>query len=295
MSTPTFFLVGAPKAGTTSLFHYLGQHPAIAVSKVKEPCYFAPEVPVDAETDAHRRTWETYQALFAHVATEQAVGEGSVAYLGSLNAAAAIRRAVPGAQILMMLRDPADRLFAHYTAARASGAIALDFARWTDEQLRIESTRSPVFGSFWAGRYATHLERFRGEFPDSQLHISFYEDFQADPDGVLSSVFSFLKVDPMVRIDRSRQHNMTTVARWPALRAIRGPVAAALKPLLPRRIFAEARSWSRQRQSLAPTTADRAIAIALYRTEIESLARLTGRDLSHWLDAEAPPHAGAAR
>ena len=99
MQTPNFFLVGAPKAGTTSLFHYLGRHPEIAVATVKEPCFFAPEVPVDPATDAYRRSWKTYLTLFAHARGEHAIGEGSVAYLGSPSAAAAIRSRIPGARV----------------------------------------------------------------------------------------------------------------------------------------------------------------------------------------------------
>lgn len=62
---PTFFLVGAPKAGTTSLFRYLGQHPEIAIATIKEPCFFAPEVPVDRVTEMSRRSWDAYLSLFA--------------------------------------------------------------------------------------------------------------------------------------------------------------------------------------------------------------------------------------
>ena len=283
MSTPTFFLVGAPKAGTTSLFHYLGQHPMIGLSRIKEPCYFAPEVPVDLDTAAHRQTWETYCALFAHTHGMQAVGEGSVAYLGSLNAAAAIGARIPHARILMMLRDPADRLFAHYAAARATGGTSLTFAQWVDDEQRRETARQPIFGAVWAGRYATHLERFAAVFAEAHIHVSFYEDFTTDPDSVLSEIFSFLDVDPAIHIDRSEHHNVTTVARWPAAGAIRTPVAAALTRFLPSHISARLRTWSRQPQKLAPTATDRAHAITLYKSEIESLMPMTRRDLAHWL------------
>ena len=76
MPEPTFILAGAPKSGTTSLFRYLAQHPDIAVAAVKEPCFFAPEVPVDAETDAHRRSWQRYLALFEHAGSARAIGAG---------------------------------------------------------------------------------------------------------------------------------------------------------------------------------------------------------------------------
>ena len=283
MNTPTFFLVGAPKAGTTSLFRYLGAHPEISVAAMKEPCFFAPEVPVDPETDAHRRDWDAYLQLFAHAGAARAIGEGSVAYLSSPNAAGAIYARLPHARILMMLRDPADRLFAHYSAARVAGVTTRPFTDWVSEQQGIESARAPVFGSVWAGCYATHLARFQSHFPAAQLHVSDYDDFIADADAVLAAIFAFLDVDASVIIDRAERHNVTTISKWPALDALRPPMSALLQQMLPPAVFARARAWSREPFHLTPTPADRAHAIALYRHEIESLSQMTGRDLSRWL------------
>ncbi len=282
-SQPTFFLVGAPKAGTTSLFRYLAQHPGIAVSSVKEPCFFAPEVPVDAVTDAHRQSWDAYLSLFAHANGQRAIGEGSVAYLGSVNAAKAIRERIPDARILMMFRDPADRLFAHYAAARASGLITGAFAEWLAEEHRRETERSPTYGPIWAGRYHTHLARFLDHFPATQLHMTYYEDFNSDPDAVLAGIFTFLGVDASVMIDWTKRHNVTTTARWPALAPVRHSIRSMAKRLLPARAFERARGLSRQPLVLAPEAADRACAIALYRDEIRALQRATGRELGHWL------------
>lgn len=285
MSTPAFFLVGAPKAGTTSLFEYLGAHPEIGVAAIKEPCFFAPEVPVDPKTDAHRRDWASYLALYASVGDRRVIGEGSVAYLSSAHAASAIHARIPHAKILMMLRDPADRLFAHYSAARVAGVTSRAFTDWVGEQQRVEAARSPIYGSVWAGCYATHLARFQAEFPIAQLHISYYDDFVADPDAVLAAIFTFLGVDPSVTIDRTERHNVTTVSKWPALDPIRAPVSALLQQMLPAAVFDRARAWSREPFHLTASAAERAHGIALYQNEIESLQRATGRDLSRWLRA----------
>ena len=140
--TPTFFLVGAPKAGTTSFAAYLAQHPDVFVSPIKEPCLFAPEViEIDAAARAsHERDreplrayldaavlaprdrgivleWTDYLKLFKGARAERAIGEASVAYLGSVDAPRRIHERVPDARILMILRDPADRLRSHYAAA----------------------------------------------------------------------------------------------------------------------------------------------------------------------------------
>src|SRR5579872_6439243 len=135
---PNFFIAGAPKAGTTSLYHYLSQHPQVYMSPLKEPNYFAAEIREDncdpvvrrrlyGEQRALRRfldgpmlgphfsgivsEWEDYLRLFANATTERAVGEASVGYLRSPTAPSRIAEKIPEAKIIVMLRDPADRAF----------------------------------------------------------------------------------------------------------------------------------------------------------------------------------------
>jgi hypothetical protein len=178
---PNFFLVGAAKTGTTSLYHYLDQHPAVFMSPIKEPCFFAPEVvgfdpharrAFEADATALRAyldgpmrrkrsagivlEWEDYLKLFKHVRHETAVGESSVSYLPSTSAAQAIRTRLPDARILVMLRDPTERLGSHFAASRIAGATELGFIDWVEGQVTAESKRNPPFGrgdtpSTWRG------------------------------------------------------------------------------------------------------------------------------------------------
>src|SRR5579883_1592600 len=116
-SEPNFFIVGTGKAGTTSLYHYLRQHPQVYMSPIKEPCFFASEIRPDTLSAAHRRyirlesgksttrppgwlftNWEEYLQLFRDVRTETAIGEASVAYLWSETAAANIAGRLPHAK-----------------------------------------------------------------------------------------------------------------------------------------------------------------------------------------------------
>src|SRR5262245_1508584 len=127
---PNFFVVGTGKAGTTSLYHYLRQHPQIYMSPVKEPCYFASEIRPENMASAYvshiRRLsrnlprllddgrpvsplgwvvseWDDYLRLFRQVAGETAIGEASAAYLWSATAARNIAAAAPDARIIMIL------------------------------------------------------------------------------------------------------------------------------------------------------------------------------------------------
>lgn len=205
-----------------------------------------------------------------------------MAYLASPNAASAIRARVPDAKILMMLRDPAERLFAHYTAATASGAWRGSFADWLEHHQALETQRSPIWGPIWAGRYAQHLEHFREHFHTDHLHVSYYDDFVANPAEVLRNIFRFLDVSPDVRVNVTTRHNVTTVPRWPAVEALRAPFSAAARQLLPARVLARAQAASRAPQRATATPAERALSLRLYLEDITHLEALTGRDLSGW-------------
>lgn len=138
---PNFFVVGAPKAGTTSLYHYLRQHPDIYMSPIKEPGFFASELRPEHRPPAWRRQmarhakaldayldnpvgrpprgtviteWPQYLKLFGQAREGQAIGEASAAYLWSQTAARGIAERAPDARIVMILRHPADRAFSQY-------------------------------------------------------------------------------------------------------------------------------------------------------------------------------------
>lgn len=272
---PNFFLVGAPKCGTTSLMRYLAQHPDVAVSRVKEPCYFAPEVPDGPDIT---REWPDYIALFDEAGTARAVGEGSVSYLASLTAAASIHAGIPDARILMILRDPAERWFAHYVAARAAGATRRPFIEW--------AATPPAQAAARPGFYADHLARYRAHFAKDRILVLWFDDFTRDPSDVVRRAFAFLGVDPNVPVDVSVRHNATTMPRWPMPRPLRHPLSRLARNVLPSGTADALRSAARTPATLAPTVRERSHGIALYRNDIWRLCDLTGRDLSAWLRIE---------
>jgi hypothetical protein len=278
---PNFFLVGASKCGTTSLFHALGQHPDVFVCPVKEPGFFAPGVPVEPGSPT---TWADYLALFGAVRSQPAVGEATTSYLATPGTAKRIRDRLPHARILMVLRDPADRLFAYYVAARVAGA-SLSFRAWVEAEQSKESARKPIFGVVWEGRYATHLRQYREAFPGSQLHLEWYDDYAAHERRTLQQCLAFLDLRTDIPLPQAARLNETREPRWPSPRPLRRAGARALRSVLSPDRYARIRAWALRRPRLTPTLDERASAIALYRGEIAELADMTGRDLSHWTDA----------
>ncbi|NLF38083.1 sulfotransferase, partial [bacterium] len=104
MRLPDFFIVGAPKSGTTALHAYLGRHPSIFVPARKEPHFFGSDI----VSPAFVRDRDAYLSLFAGATTEARVGEASIWYLYSKRAAREIKEFNPDARIIIMLRNPVD-------------------------------------------------------------------------------------------------------------------------------------------------------------------------------------------
>jgi hypothetical protein len=309
---PDFFLIGAPKSGTTTLYHWLAAHPSIHMSPIREPCFFAPEV-VDytersrafnkadapslrawldgpmtgARSHGMVLDWNDYLSLFRYAGDTAVLGEASGNYLHSWNAPSRLKERIPGARMIVLLRKPADRLFSHFASAVAAGEAGGRFGEWIDEQLRSESIREPRFGPVWTGMYAHHLKRWLAHFPRDRMSIHLYDDYRVDPAGVLEDVFTFLGVDPRHRIDTTRRHNVTGVPRWPAVRPLLSPVARMATSVLPERAVSRLKGWYRGPARFTPTAADRVLLSRIYSDDMRELRDLLARDLSHWIEADA--------
>ena len=128
MTMPNFLIVGAQKAGTTSLHYYLKQHPQIYMSLRKEPHFFE-----GMHWDFYRpgrimlpvTDLADYQALFEGVTDEKAIGEASASYLYSPKAPTLIKRSIPDARLIAILRNPADRSVLQLSALRPGRAQSI--------------------------------------------------------------------------------------------------------------------------------------------------------------------------
>jgi hypothetical protein len=300
MTHPNFFLVGAPKAGTTSLYHCLGQHPQIYMSPIKEPHYLADEIRLANFTDelqALQRdlkvpagpvsAWSDYLKLFEGASTHTAIGEASVCYLWSETAPQNMAARFPNAKILMMLRNPADRAYSQYLHMLSLVKRPISFREHMDTALAATSTRiGELYPFLEFGFYCRQLERYLAFFPRQVLGIYFFEDFQQNPLAVLQDMFRFLGTDPGFEPDLSKRHMFPRVARSPAtarlVRWARGRRIAqrVASPMLRRSIR---RIMYHPRTHLTLEPADRSRLVDLYRDDIRRLSALLDRDLDSWL------------
>ncbi|TCJ15465.1 sulfotransferase [Rubrobacter taiwanensis] len=314
MTLPNFFIIGAQKAGTTSLYHYLAQHPDIYMSPVKEPGFFNYEITPGGEVipgefgDPHHRraprfsNLDEYRALFRGATGEAAIGEASPLYIYVPGTARRIKRYVPEAKIVALLRNPADRAYSAFlNAVRYGGEPLTDFARaLREEEERIRNDWHYVFHYRSRGFYHAQLERYYELFGRERVGVWLYEELRSDPVGVTRSVLRFLGVGDSFVPDTSLKHNPSAL---PGGRVSRAAIRAMdrMASTFLENFTANSRVYplaSRMRQRIQsrllarPPRLDPAIRSELlegYREEILRLQNLIGRDLSVWLEDESRP------
>ena len=304
---PDTFVVGAPKAGTTSLHEYLRGHPDITMSTYKEPGYFAPDVTGTRPRQryVYGRDEAAYLDLFNGARNGQRVGESSTNYLMSHEAPRLIHEFAPGARIVIMVRNPVDLVYSLHGERLANGPETIpdfDEAIAADDDRRA-GKRLPNGLSGYGVAYRDNallgeqVERWFGEFGTDEVHVMVHNDFVADTPAAFSRLLQFLGVDASYRPDSFDVLNPSHAAR-------RGPVAAVMRGSAARWVARSAmpallgeertRSVGRRfgrrrftdeevtRQPMSPQT--RAQLTEEFRPDVERLGRALDRDLaSEWL------------
>ncbi len=294
---PDFLVIGTAKAGTTSLYRYLKSHPEIYLSPIKEPKYFAfPETrPVFIGPHLNSPVaWkiEDYRRLFEARTTEPVAGEMSPQYLYYECSPRAIRRLIPNAKLIAILRDPADRAYSHFCHNRRDGIEPLaDFA----EALAAEDER--IAQGWWSafhyrnrGYYARQLKRYLEQFPREQLLILIYDDMLADCHALLMTICAFLGVDQNHPFDTREWDNVTRgIPRGRLFRRVlrsAGPAKNLIRAIFPVNMRASlSHRFSslilNPRPELQPGV--RAQLVSEFKPDILKLQEIVNRDLSSWL------------
>lgn len=235
MTYPDFFICGAAKSGTTSLWKYLQQHPSVFMpTSMKEPGYFSNLRPL--------QDLDRYTSLFEKATDDQRVGEASGAYLTSPESPGRIYDAVPEAQIIIMLRNPADRAYSLYRWMTREGyepissfeeALAAEPERIDDESFKHDNPEYYYnFLYFTSGLYSTQIQRFENTFPSERLLYLLFDEFVQKPVDVTQRVFRFLGVDDEVK-PTIKTHNKGKNVWSPSLQfSIRHSITPALVNVL---------------------------------------------------------------
>jgi hypothetical protein len=301
---PDFYIVGAPKAGTTALHAALRAHPRIYLSPVKEPKYFlcAGRPPRRRDQrgpgDAHSaREWvwrrDRYEGLFASAPPGAVRGESTPFYLYDRAAQRRIRELTPRARLIAVLRDPVDRAYSNWMHLWSDG---LETIPSFPDAIAAEPDRIAAgYAPFWhyrgLGLYGEQLEHLYSLFPREQVLVLRYRDLVDSPVETLDGVARFLGIEPghlhaaapeNVRpyvADTARRRYLSRAVRfgswlgqWAPPQVWRGAEARLLRILhadgAPRPSLP-----ADQRQGLTATFAD----------DIALLERLTGNDYTDWV------------
>ncbi|MFN3533080.1 MAG: sulfotransferase domain-containing protein [Candidatus Brocadia sp.] len=296
MTKPEFFIVGAPKCGTTAMQEYLRQHPDIFMPAMKEIHHFADDL---LKQDDPFLSRERYLSLFAGAGENQLVGEASVYYLFSKNAARNIKSFCPSAKIIIMLRNPVDVLYSRHAQLVYNGAEnILDFeaslaaeekrrnGKMIPENIRIEKKllhREVV-------KFTEQIKRYFDTFGRNKVHVIIYDDFKKDTAKVYRETIEFLHVDNSFQpdfkvINPNKRVRIRTLQHF--LKTPPSAVRTIGKLLLPQSfrdvLLNRLKKFNTQyvpRQPMSPELRRRLQ--EEFTSEIKSLSELLERDLTHW-------------
>lgn len=290
---PNFFIIGAPKAGTTSLYKYLSEHPGVYFPEKKEIEHFLSDELYQRGLDYLVQTH--YQAAAGFPAR----GDGSVQYLLSETAAVRIKESLPPShhRFIVVLRNPIDRAYSAYWWEVREGSRPrpfLDVIR--DEPQRLAELRARghrwwKYAHLQHGLYAENLERWFQHFPKSCFKVLFFEEF-SDIKRLMAEVLSFLELDPASGINTSVRHNQAALPRWALLQRLvarDSRFKSFAKRVLPPRWVVKAgiliREINRVDFRYPPLDGEaREYLARFYQHDIERLSSMTNRDLSRWVD-----------
>lgn len=296
MNLPNFLIIGAAKAGTSSLHYYLSQHPQIFMPTLKEPKFFALEGeelnfqnPDQAINHDSINNLSDYQQLFRGVTNETAIGEASPVYLYSEKAAHRIRRYIPKTKLIVVLRNPVDRAFSCYTHLRREGYETLSFeAALQAEEQRIKNNWAHLWHYQQAGFYAKQLKPYLNLFDREQIKIFLFDDLCKDSLSLSQQIYQFLGTDAGFVPDLEKR-NVSGMPKSLLLQKLlfRGNfLRDAFLSIFPRRLYQnvvkQIKKWNMgEKLSLDPCT--RLHLQRMYRDDILELQGLIQKDLSMWL------------
>ena len=297
MTMPNFLIVGAAKAGTTSLHAYLKQHPQIYMSPVKETNFFAFEgEKLDflgginpSYLAGFKTNLEDYRSQFRRVKNEIAIGEACPSYLYLPKAVERIKHYIPDVKIIVILRDPVARAYSHFLHHLRDRLTAdPDFYR------AIKAEPQRMAKNWWwdyhyiqVGLYYKQLTRYFDNFNREQIKVYLYEDLKTDSRSLLRDLFKFLDVDSQFKPDRSIKYNATGIPQNKTLDSLiykSNPIKTVYH-LLPKRLREPITAEISKRNSLQKPflpAETRKHLLELYRHDITKLQQLIQRDLSHW-------------
>ncbi len=293
MKTPNFFIVGAPKCGTTAMYEYLAAHSDIYMPTFKEPHFFAEDMPERRQITSMDR----YESLFPHTSQQyRRQGEASVFYLFSDVALRRIREFNPDAQLIIMLRNPVDMALSLHNQFLFTGREDVpEFARaWQLQDKRKGGVAVPagcddpqLLQYREVVALGSQVERALKIFPREQIHVVFFDDFVQDTRGEYEKLLKFLDVPSDGRTEfRKINPRKASRMRWLMNldQRLLGKVPLGVIQMWRSLRLNVFKKWL-MRKEVDSLRRDEDLLRQIHaemRPEIDKLSDLTGRDLDPW-------------
>lgn len=293
---PNFLIIGVQKAGTTSIYNYLNQHPQVYMSSVKETNFLerdwqllAPEI-----QDKYPKgifSEEKYFRLFENVGGEIAIGEASPNYLFHYDLSIPqILKYVPNAQLITVLRNPTDRAFSDYLM-HVRDAVGKNHQPLA-EQIKKRSQQSFVLRK---GLYYEPLKHFIDTFGKEKISVFLYDDLCQDAVKFMQEIYTCIGVDSTFVPNTSHKAQVAQVPKNESINNIlktknplRNSVGFVLRYILPEETRQKIRNGlinlnSSGKDKISLSSTDKEACLNFYREDILKVQDLINRDLSAWL------------
>ncbi len=296
---PNFIVAGPPKCSSSSLHYYLGQHPDIYTSKIKETRFFSLH---------YEEGMAYYETFFEEAVHEKAIGETTPSYSFLPFVADRIKEHYPDIRLIFCFRNPVDRAFSSWRMQHGRGTETKSFReaieinitqlksgnislegkegaeRWkkSHENYADDATRLRTY--IQAGMYTEMLESYGQRFENDQIKITFAEDLINKFDETMSDLFRFLQVDEkfivpnkeIVNFNFSRSANKFANKIF----GVKGTQRIAEK--MPDFIKNKMKVAMREKEPAKLTIEDRLFVWDIFKEDVEKLEKLLNTDLSHW-------------
>ncbi|MXN67429.1 sulfotransferase [Stappia sp. GBMRC 2046] len=270
MTDIDFLIIGATKSATTWLQKSLQADPNV----------FMPGPELHFFSREYHRGEDWYLSRFSEATDGQLIGEKSNSYLEDAQAAARISRSLPHAKLVVQLRNPIDRAYSDYCMLYRRGEVGRDIDRYLDPE-------KPQTARFiGAGEYYHHLQIYFELFPAEQILVTLYETIKTEPERQLETVRTFIGLEPdkSASFMRPKVKDKTTPMLNPRMRRVLRPVKPLVAPMRGNNLFQKVHGALASEMRYEPLPAHlRDALIEYYKSDVEALSRMLGRDLSGWL------------
>ena len=299
-----FFIVGAPKCGTTAMTDYLSQHPEIFMPEYKDAFTFGSDLSfihnISHPPDKYRVPVDMFQSWFDGVTTEKRYGDATVWHLYSQRAASEIKEFNPDAKIIIQLRNPVDMMYSLHSHQLFDLNEELEdfeeaLAAEEDRKMgrRIPATAYNPSGLCYrsVARFTEQVRRYFDVFGRDQVHVIIFDDLTKDTAMVYRKTLEFLEVDPAYQaklqivntmkqvLSKRFMHFIVNPPRWIAPLGNRLSRVAWLRKIV-YDLLVRFNTIEKRRPPMDPVL--RKQLQEEFRSEVKSLSDLLGRDLTHW-------------